>query len=114
MTFAAMRLDIQPLCNKHFRTMKLVNLIWFVPGMPDVNSTPAFACDVEVCGRYYDALNGYHTRPQGRIQQTESQVLCSKDSLPMFIEHHEPQGSIRRYQCSQVGCIGSKEVRGQP
>ena len=94
--------------------MRRVGLVKQVPGTLDRNRSLAFACDVEDCGWHYDIINGYHRWPGGKIERSEKQAICPKDGLPMFVAHHEPQGSIRRYQCSQIGCVGSKEIRGEP
>jgi hypothetical protein len=94
--FAQMRTDIRPLCDKHFRPMNAVYLIWTVPGMPDANCTPAFKCEGEGCDRLYDIIRGYHERPGGQLQRSIKQVSCPKDALPMFIARHDSQGSIKQ------------------
>ena len=93
--------------------MKLVYRYWVVPGMRDVNCTPAFMCDLDECGLYYDIIRGYHKRPGDKIRRIKQEQLCPRDGLPMFVMHREPHRNLVGYQCSQVGCDGRREVRAR-
>lgn len=111
MSLVRMRSDIKPLCDKHYRPMKLVYLVWQVGA--DINTKPVFACDERGCQRHYDIIHGYYTISEGHIDlATKTRVPCAHDELPMYLYEYEPHGGVGKWMCAQFGCEGSKETRG--
>ena len=111
MSLVRMRSDIKPLCDKHYRPMKLVYLVWQVGA--DINTKPVFACDERGCQRHYDIIHGYYAISEGHIDPaTKTRVPCAHDELPMYLYEYEPHAGVGKWMCAQFGCEGSKETRG--
>lgn len=105
------RMDLKPLCDVHLTEgMVLVELILAVG--PDVFPKTAFACSELGCDRHYDA-RGYFSVSKGQgIVRGPDEIKCPHDGLAMYISRFELQGSVRHWQCSQLGCNGSKVTNG--
>lgn len=110
MSLVRMRSDIKPLCDKHYRPMKLVYLVWQVDA--DVYTKPVFACDEGGCQRHYDILHGYYTISGDHIDPgTKTRVPCDQDELPMFLHAYEPQNKRETWMCAQFECGADKVTR---
>jgi len=90
--------------------MQPVVLYWRVDGFPDINSTQAFRCSEAECPILYDALHGYHTRPQGKVNDLGRQVSCNEHSTAMYIQQFDSQGSSKSYQCPYPACKRGQTV----
>ena len=111
MSLVRVRSDIRPLCDKHYRPMKLVEVVTIVG--TDVGKRTAFACEENGCQRQYDIDYGYYTIAEGQIERgTTTRIPCPNDEHAMYLSQFEPQGSVRKWLCLQFGCESNKQTRG--
>ncbi len=95
-----MRIDILPLCDKHFRTMELC----IAPFSADY-SIDYFRCTDKFCGRCFGERVGYvspkHDEPP---IPTPNQPRCDMHGRPMFITSLDRQRNLVRYACPEPNC----------
>ena len=96
-----MRVDILPLCDKHYRAMEPC----VAPYSPDY-SIDFFRCTDRFCGRCFGERVGYVTpkRDDPPIV-APNQPRCEMHGRPMFIISVDRQRILKiRYACAEPGC----------
>ncbi len=111
MSLVRVKTDTQPLCDKHYGPMKLVDIVSRIGS--DVGVRTALACTQERCKRQYDTDYGYYTVSVGQIErETITRVRCPQCERAMYLKALEAQGSIQKWACPQFSCNGCKKSRG--
>jgi hypothetical protein len=80
----------------------------------DTFPIPVYACQEPGCTAHYNIIHGYFDIEQGKgiERDMKAWVKCTVEGLPMYVAQFEPQKSKRVWQCSQVGCTGSRVTEG--
>jgi hypothetical protein len=95
-----MRIDILPLCDKHYRTMEAC----IAPFNADY-SIEFFRCTDKFCGRCFGERVGYITPKRGEPPVlTPGQPRCEMHGRPMFITSLDRQRNLVRYACPELDC----------
>jgi len=95
-----MRIDILPLCDKHFRTMEAC----VAPYNADY-SIEFFRCTDKFCGRCFGERMGYVSPKRGEAPTvTPGQPRCDMHGRPMFITSLDRQRNLVRYACPEPDC----------
>jgi hypothetical protein len=96
----AMRTDLLPLCDLHFRTMEIA----LAPYNADY-SIEFFRCTEKFCHRCFGERNGYST-PQRGVAPTiqASQPTCDRHGRPMFIISLDRKNNHVTYACQEPDC----------
>jgi len=96
----AMRTDILPLCDQHFRTME--------PALAPYNadfSIEFFRCTDKFCYRCFGERLGYSTPQRGAPPDlTPGQPVCERHGRPMFIISINRQRNHLTYACPEPNC----------
>jgi hypothetical protein len=101
-----------PLCDRHFRPMRLVDVVVSVPGLGGGVRT-AFACGEDSCSRQYDIDYGYYTVSGGQFESgTTTRVACPNCERAMQLDRVEANGVVQEWFCPTFGCGGSKRNPG--
>lgn len=95
-----MRMDLLPLCDKHFRTMELL----FAPYSPDY-SIDFFRCTEKFCGRSFGERVGYVNNKRDQPPEiAPNQPRCELHGRPMFIISLDRQRNHITYACTEPDC----------
>lgn len=103
-----MRIDILPLCDKHYRTMAPA----IAPFSADY-SIEFFRCTAEFCQRCFSERLGYVTPRRNEPPLIRSdQPRCEQHGRPMFICSLDRQRNVIRYACPEEHCreVGSESA----
>jgi len=96
----AMRTDILPLCDKHYRTMELC----YAPFSRDY-SIEFFKCTAPFCQRCFSERLGYVALSRGGPPHISlDQRRCDQHDRPMFISSLDRQRNLVRYCCPEPNC----------
>src|SRR5580704_9209804 len=95
-----MRMDILPLCDRHYRTMELV----LAPYSPDY-SIDFFRCTEKFCGRCFGERVGYASPKRNDVPEIGAeQPRCEMHGRPMFITSLDRQRNHVTYACTEPDC----------
>ena len=95
-----MRMDILPLCDRHYRTMELV----LAPYSADY-SIDFFRCTEKFCGRCFGERVGYATPKRNDAPEVSpTQPRCEMHGRPMFITSLDRQRNHVTYACTEPDC----------
>ncbi len=96
----AMRTDILPLCDEHYRTMEPV----LAPYTADF-FIEFFRCTDKFCHRCFGERTGYITPQRGAMPViTPNQPKCNRHGRPMFIISLDRQRNHATYACAEPDC----------
>ena len=104
-----MRIDILPLCDKHYRTMAAA----IAPFSADY-SIEFFRCTAEFCQRCFSERLGYVTPRRNEPPLIRAdQPRCDQHGRPMFICSLDRQRNVIRYACPEENCreMGSENIQ---
>ncbi len=104
-----MRIDILPLCDKHYRTMAAA----IAPFSADY-SIEFFRCTAEFCQRCFSERLGYVTPRRNEPPLIRAdQPRCDQHGRPMFICSLDRQRNVIRYACPEEHCreMGSENIQ---
>ena len=95
-----MRIDILPLCDKHYRTMAPA----IAPFSADY-SIDFFRCTAEFCGRCFSERLGY-------VTPKRNEPPIEQHWRPMFISSLYRQRNVIHYACPEENCreTGSESI----